>query len=371
MLGRRVGMGQYMSGLLEGLVASERSQQYVVFALGRGGLLAEAPIRSAEVSYRIGPIPRRAHSRLLLAGLAPPTELLIRRRPDVFIWPNFVSWPTLPGARNIVVVHDLGFLLHSEYLTEHDRLYYGRLVPRSLRRADRIVAVSGSAKDELVEHFHVREQDVAVVNPAVDGTRFKPRSQQEIDRVAAKYALRAPYILYTGTLEPRKNVVGLLDSYAALEPELRARFQLVLVGGKGWLDAEIERRLKELAELDILTTGYAPDGDLPALYSGASLFVYPSFYEGFGMPPLEAMACGTPVITSDNSSLPEVVGDAAIKIPARDTQALSAAVERVLGDPQLAASMRERGLLQAQRFTWERSAERLQGVLGELLQTRR
>ncbi len=371
MLGRRVGMGQYMSGLLDALVASERPQQYMVFALGRGGLLSEVPVRSPEVSYRIGPIPRRIHSQLLMAGLAPPTELLIGRRPDVFIWPNFVSWPTLPGARNIVVVHDLGFLLHGEYLTAYDRLYYGRLVPRSLRRADRIVAVSASAKGELIEHFHVREQDVTVVNPAVDGTRFKPCALQEIDRVAGKYGLRTPYILYTGTLEPRKNVVGLLDAYAALQPELRARFQLVLVGGKGWLDAEIERRLQELSEFEVLATGYAPDEDLPALYSGASLFVYPSFYEGFGMPPLEAMACGTPVITSDNSSLPEVVGDAAIKVSAQDTPALSAAIERVLGDPQLAASMREQGMLQSQRFTWERSAECLQGVLGELLQAPR
>jgi glycosyltransferase involved in cell wall biosynthesis len=367
MLGPRVGMGHYMSGLLEAMLATAGGEEYLVFALGRQSRLAYAPVQAPNVSYRMRPLPRDLQARLGMAGLALPTELLLGRRADVFIWPNFVSWPTLGGARNIVVVHDLGFLLHGEYLTEHDRSYYRRMVPRSIRRADRVVAVSRSVLGELVERFGVREQDVTVIAPAVDAGSFKPRSQAEIERVMSAYDLRGPYILYAGTLEPRKNIVGLLDAYEALAPDLRGRFQLVLVGGKGWLDADIERRLGELSELAIVTTGYVPDADLPALYSGASLFVYPSFYEGFGMPPLEAMACGTPVITGNSSSLPEVVGEAAIKIPAGDTRALSDSIERVLGAPSLAAAMRERGLRQSQSFTWERSAELLLGLIRELL----
>jgi glycosyltransferase involved in cell wall biosynthesis len=367
MLGPRVGMGHYMSGLLEAMLATAGDEEYLVFALGRQSRVAFAPVQAPSLSYRMRPLPRDLQARLGMAGLALPTELLLGRRADVFIWPNFVSWPTLGGARNIVVVHDLGFLLHGEYLTEHDRSYYRHMVPRSIRRADRVVVVSRSVLGELVERFGVREQDVTVISPAVDAGSFKPRSQAEIERVMSAYGLRGPYILYAGTLEPRKNIVGLLDAYEALAPDLRGRFQLVLVGGKGWLDADIERRLGELSELSIVTTGYVPDADLPALYSGASLFVYPSYYEGFGMPPLEAMACGTPVITSDNSSLPEVVGEAAIKIPAGDRRALSDSIERVLGEPSLAASMRERGLRQSQSFTWERSAGLLLGLIRELL----
>jgi alpha-1,3-rhamnosyl/mannosyltransferase len=371
MLGRRVGMGQYMTGLLDAMTATDRLDEYVVFALGPRRRLADPPVRSANVSYRVRRFPRRIHDRLLMAALAPPTELLIGLRPDICIWPNFVSWPTLPGTRNVVVVHDLGFLFHSEYLNERDLRYYKRLVPRSIRRADRVVAVSSNVLGELVEQFNVPEEDVAVISPAVDTTRFRPRSEQEIRRIADSYGLDAPYILYTGTLEPRKNIVGLLNAYAALPPALRERYQLVLVGGKGWRDSRIKQRLDELAELPIRTTGYVPDADLPAIYSGAELFVYPSFYEGFGMPPLEAMACGVPVITSDRSSLPEIVGDAAIMISPDDTRALSDAMGLVLCDAALSSSMRERGLRQAQSFTWARSAERMNSVVGELLAERR
>lgn len=370
MLGNRVGMGQYMTGLLDALTATDRREQFLVFALGRGERVAYAPVKSANVSYRVRRFPRRVHERLLMAGLAPPTELLIGLRPDVCIWPNFVSWPTLPGVRNVVVIHDLAFLLHGEYLKERDRDYFRRLVPRSIRRADRVVAPSSSVRAELVEYFDVPEDEVTVISPAVDTMRFRPRSEHEVRGVAQTYGLDTPYILYTGTLEPRKNIVGLLNAYEALPPALRERFQLVLAGGKGWLDAPIRQRLEELAGLPIVTTGYVPDADLPAIYSGADLFVYPSFYEGFGMPPLEAMACGVPVITGDSSSLPEVVGDAAIKVAPADTNALSEAMELALGDTALAGRMREQGLRQAQRFTWAGSAQRLDALVGELLAER-
>ena len=371
MLGDRVGMGHYMAGLLESLAAGDGDERFVVFALGRRERIERVPVRAVNVSYRVGPIPRRLHERLLMAGLAPPTELLIRLRPDICIWPNFVSWPTLPGVRNVLVVHDLGFLVHGEYLREDDRRYYRRLVPPSLRHADRVVVVSESVRAELVERFGVAREEITVISPAVDTLRFRPRPTQEMDAVAERYGLQRPYILFTGTLEPRKNVVGLLDAYEGLPEALRERFQLVLAGGMGWLATEVKQRLEELAGLRVISTGYVPDAELPAIYSGAELFVYPSFYEGFGMPPLEAMACGVPVITSDTSSLPEVVGDAAIKIDPHDTRALSEAMELVLSDSATATRMRERGLAQAQRFTWASSAERLRRLLGELLGERR
>jgi glycosyltransferase involved in cell wall biosynthesis len=141
---------------------------------------------------------------------------------------------------------------------------------------------------------------------------------------------------------------------------------LVLAGGKGWLDREIHAELESLRHLDIIATGYVPDEDLPALYGGASLFVYPSFYEGFGMPPLEAMACGTPVIAADNSSLPEVVADAGILVDAHDSGELARQIEKVLGDPDLAGDLRRKGIERAKAFTWEESAKRLLAVINHV-----
>jgi glycosyltransferase involved in cell wall biosynthesis len=366
LLGARVGMGQYASGLLEAMAKADAGSEYLVFALGRSTRLGTPPVLAPNVSYRVRPISGRLHERLLLAGLAPPMELLVGRRPDICIWPNFISWPTLPGVGNVVVIHDLGYLLHSQFMTSHDRDYYSRLVPRALRRADRVVAVSSNCERELREHLGVPAERIAVVPPAIEPARFYPRSEDEIERVTQAHGVRGPYILYTGTVEPRKNLVTLLDAYAALPQELHDAFTLVLAGGKGWLDGDIRRRLDELSTLRIITTGYVSDAELPALYSGARLFVYPSLYEGFGMPPLEAMACGVPVITSNAASLPEVVGEAGLMVAATDTRGLSSAIERVLSDAELAAGMRERGLLRAQGLTWARSARLMLQVLAEL-----
>jgi glycosyltransferase involved in cell wall biosynthesis len=366
MLSARVGMGQYAKGLLEAMAKADAGSEYLVFALGRSTRLEAPPVLAPNVSYRVRPIPRRVHERLLLAGLAPPMELLVGRRPDICIWPNFISWPTLPRVGNVVVIHDLGYLLHGQFMTSRDRDYYLRLVPRALRRADRVIAVSSNCERELQEHLGVPAERIAVVPPAIEPERFHPRSEEEIERVTRAHGVRGPYILYTGTIEPRKNLVSLLDAYAALPRELHETYSLVLAGGQGWLDADIRRRLEELSALPILTTGYVSDADLPALYSGARLFVYPSLYEGFGMPPLEAMACGAPVLTSDASSLPEVVGDAGLMVAATDTPGLSSAIERVLTDAELAAGMRERGLLRAGGRTWARSASLMLDVLSEL-----
>jgi len=366
MLSARVGMGQYARGLLEAMATADAGSEYLVFALGRSTRLGAPPVLAPNVSYRVRPIPRRIHERLLLAGLAPPMELLVGRRPDICIWPNFISWPTLPRVGNVVVIHDLGYLLHGQFMTSHDRDYYLTLVPRALRRADRVVAVSSNCRQELEEHLGVPAERIAVVPPAIEPERFHPRSEEEIERVTRAHGVRGPYILYTGTIEPRKNLVSLLDAYAALPRELHETYTLVLAGGQGWLDGDIRRRLDELSTLPIVTTGYVSDADLPALYSGARLFVYPSLYEGFGMPPLEAMACGAPVITSNASSLPEVVGDAGLMVTATDTRGLSSAIERVLTDAELAAGMRERGLLRAEGRTWARSARLMLDVLSEL-----
>jgi glycosyltransferase involved in cell wall biosynthesis len=218
-----------------------------------------------------------------------------------------------------------------------------------------------------MEYYKVPEDKISIISPAVDQKVFYPRESAEITKVKQNYGVKKPYILSLCTLEPRKNLVGVLDAYEKLPEKTKRSYILVLAGGKGWLDDELEKRIGELsAKYEVIKTGYVPDEDLPALYSGASVFVFPSFYEGFGMPPLEAMACGTPVITSDNTSLPEVVGNAGIMIKADDTERLAGEMERVLTNNKLAQNLREKGLEQAKKFSWEKSAKELLDVIEEV-----
>ena len=169
------------------------------------------------------------------------------------------------------------------------------------------------------------------------------------------------------TLEPRKNLIGVLKAFETLPEAIKNSYSLVLVGGKGWLDGKLEAKYGELAKkYSLIKTGYVPDEDLPGLYSGASVFVYPAFYEGFGMPPLEAMACGVPVITSDSSSLPEVVGDAAITIKAEDNAMLAQEMAKVLTDKKLADKMKLEGLAQSNKVSWDKSAKKLLDVITEV-----
>jgi glycosyltransferase involved in cell wall biosynthesis len=267
-------------------------------------------------------------------------------------------------TRSIVTIYDLSYVYFNQFSTPKLKKYFNKLVPRSIRSASHIVTISENSKHEIMEYYKVSEEKIAVVNPAVDHTVFKPRPQEVSSNAAEKYKISKPYILSVCTLEPRKNLIGVLNAFEQLPEDIKSRYCLVLVGGKGWLDGELEAKFNKLsAKYSLIRTGYVPDEDLPALYSGASVFVYPSFYEGFGMPPLEAMACGVPVITSDNSSLPEVVGGAGIMVSANDTPALAHQIERVLTDKKLAGSMRAKGLEQAKKFTWDKSALKLIDVI--------
>jgi glycosyltransferase involved in cell wall biosynthesis len=295
--------------------------------------------------------------------VAPPIDVMLGAKPDVVLFANFVRLPLPLGAKSIVVIYDLSYVKQPEHATPRLRAYLNRYVPLSLKKSQHIVTISENAKREIIEEYGTDPDKITVAPPAVDLEDFYPRGADEIEKVKAKYNITKPYILYMGTLEPRKNVNGVLNAYAALGEELRDKYTLVLAGGKGWLDNTIKQRLDELAGLDIITTGYVPDEDRPVLDSGAEVFVYPSFYEGFGMPVLEAIACGAPTITANNSSLPEVIGDAGLVVDAKDTAAITHGLERVLNDPELAARMRAKGLDQAKKFSWEESAKKLHEII--------
>ncbi len=275
-----------------------------------------------------------------------------RAKLDLLHAPAFVG-PVVSACPFVVTVHDLSFLFFPQGFRWLNRSYLQTFTRLSVRRARRVIAVSESTRQDLVRFYRLSPAKVDVVYNGVDDS-FRPLPVDQVDAFRRSRGLPERFILMVGTLEPRKNVAHLVEAYARLPKE---RPPLMLVGGKGWLYDQIFARVEELnLSSQVHHVGYVPADDLPFWYNAATLFVYPSLYEGFGLPPLEAMACGTAVVTSTASSLPEVVGQAGRLVDPTDTEALATAMARVLSDKDLADQMRAAGLAQAQHFSWQRTA---------------
>jgi len=243
------------------------------------------------------------------------------------------------------------------------RSYLEQAVSRAVRRATQILADSESTRYDLIELLDVEPRRVTVLYPGVEA-RFRPvRETEVLARVRARYVLPDRFVLGLGTLQPRKNFVGLIEAFAQLLAHSQGgvnSIQLVIAGGEGWLAQDVPAAIDRWGLKDrVRIVGFVQDVDLPALYSLASAFAFPVLYEGFGLPVLEAMACGTPVVAADNSSLPEVIGDAGLLVPTNDPAALAAALSAVLGGPTLRDQLVAAGLRQARRFTWAEGALRL------------
>jgi glycosyltransferase involved in cell wall biosynthesis len=271
---------------------------------------------------------------------------------DLLHCPAFVG-PLIAHCPTVITVHDLSFLLYPEGFRRWNRAYLRLFTRLSVTRARRVIAVSRSTRDDLVRFYGLSPDRVDVIHNGVDPA-FQLLPADQVAQFRARQGLPERFILFVGTLEPRKNVVRLIEAYAQLPP---SRPPLMLVGGKGWLYDEILSRVEDLGLAgEVHFVGYVAAEELPWWYNAAEIFVYPSVYEGFGLPPLEAMACGTPVITSTASSLPEVVGQAGILVDPVDVQALASSIARVLGNAELQAHMEMTGLEQARHFSWSRTA---------------
>ena len=275
--------------------------------------------------------------------------------------------PALGYRRSVITVHDLTFLHYPQFLTAESRRYYNQQISWAVDRADHILADSYATRSDLRSMLGVALDKVTVVHLAADPA-FRPLTDEQVVPVAAQYGLQPGYLLCVGTLEPRKNLPGLFLAYRQLFDAKTTTASLVLVGSKGWLYDEIFERVEELHLTErVCFLHNVPDADLPGLYNAASVLVTPSFYEGFGLPALEAMACGTPVVVADRSSLPEVVGEAGLLVDPQDPDDIAQALTRVLIDKPLRARMRILGLAQAARFTWERAAQETAAVYRQVL----
>ena len=358
--GRVTGVQRVVERLLQAMVEIDPGLDMRAFRF-----LGDGPARpQVRAQWRTALAHRRAHAILANRLFAPPLEILLRTRPGVFLFPDFTTLPVSPLSKSVVIIYDLSFFTVPQFSNPGLGSYLRRLVPRSITRADQIITISRFAADEIIERFPSARGRVTVVSPAADA-RFRPASDAEIAHFRQKLGVDRPYLLFAGTLEPRKNIVGVLEAYEALPASVRARVPLVIAGGKGWRDDAIRARLAAAGPL-VKALGYIDDADLPSLYSGARGLVFPSFYEGFGLPPLEAMACGTPVITSRTTALPEVVGDAALLVDPTSVEEIGAAMGRLIDDDGLHTELRRRGLARARLFSWEGAARTLLGVLRAL-----
>jgi glycosyltransferase involved in cell wall biosynthesis len=271
-------------------------------------------------------------------------------------------------AHTVYTLHDLIFLHYPEYHLPYNRWYLTFAMPRYLRAAEVVITPSECSRQDAIKFYRLPAAKIKVIYEAASPI-FKPTADTEhLRRVRQTYQLPDKFILHVATIEPRKNLGRLLDAFQSLLaewPDLR----LVLIGKKGWLYEEFFQKLKTLGlEERVIFPGFVAEADLPACYQLAQVFVYPSLYEGFGLPPLEAMACGTPVVSSNSSSLPEVVGSAGLLVDPTDTAALTVALRRVLADNHLRADLQQRGLAQAQKLSWQKAGEELVGVYRLLME---
>jgi glycosyltransferase involved in cell wall biosynthesis len=366
--GRRTGTEHYSARLLQALSRLERAVQhsfscYVNSEIGHDALELFGFALPANFTVRHIPF-RRAwtHARL---GLE-----MIQHPPDVLFVPSHVV-PLWHPPHNVVTIHDVGYLYYPEAHTRLSRFYLHLSTWWSTRAAQRVIAISRATADDLKRFYKVPEEKLRVVWHGCDPT-FRPvYDRAEQARVREKYQLPLdrPYILYVGTLQPRKNLGRLVEAYVAGLKEQRLGQPdpvLVLAGKHGWLYDSLFAQVKELGLEDhVLFPDYVEQADLPTLISGAAAFALPSLYEGFGMPALEAMACGTPLVAAKASSLPEIVGDAGLLVDPNDTAAWAAALQAVLNDPALRVRLQGAGMARVVQFTWPRAATETLRVLEE------
>ena len=348
---QRGGNESFLLGLLQGIQDAEIPLQVTILVTSAGAQV----VGSLAGAYEI--IDVGSYHRLPF-HLWQQTAFLRRLKPDWYLSTYFLP-PFLP-CRGAVIVHDVSFCAHPSYFPPEIALYMRLLTGLAICRA-KVVALDSEFTAREVKRYYPQVSTKGVVTWLGIDRRFEqPATTQDDRQVLGQYGLQAPYILAIGNIHPRKNLTRLLEAYRQLGTSNAAMPRMVWIGLPRWKSAHL---IREALDAGVILPGYVPPEDLPALYRGAAVFVYPSLYEGFGLPVLEAMACGTPVICSNTSSLPEVAGDAALMVDPYDVNALARALRQILADQQLVSVLRQRGYQRMQRFSYADTARTLYRAL--------
>lgn len=368
------GIGQYSLGILRGFDEIIDEAKYkqeiapkIVVIIPRDMVKKFRKFNFKHIEYKTFPLPFRYMAALWHRGKLPPMDLFYGR--GIYIFPRFVGTKLL-FSKSANVVFDLSYELHREYSDERNSQFLSDGVKKTIEHSSKVITISDNAKKEIVNFYKIPSHKVVVATPATDPAYFYRRSEKEINRVKQKYGIKNNYILSLSNLEPRKNLESLVRTYCNLPKKLIKNNSLLLVGVSGWktdaLFNDIQKGVSGGASI-IRPSEYVSDKDKPAIISGATMLVYPSHYEGFGMPPLEALACGVPVITSNNSSLPEVVNGVGTMVSSTDQASLDAAVTDYLEKIEEKTDyVLEAGPKQAKKFSWRKSAQIFLDIAREL-----
>lgn len=350
------GVGRYLLNLIKHLAEIDKENEYRILAASRLSLdnflsKFQAP-NFRKIIVKTPMVSPRQHFTI------PP--VLRRERIDIFHYPQF-DLPLFQKCKSVITIHDLNVLQIADYFPKQRfiRRTYSRWITKvSLQRAEKIIAISQSTKEDIIRHFKTPKEKIEVIHEAAD-EHFHPLPQEATRKTLEKYSLSSPYLLYVGVRRAHKNLLRLLEAHKLLRENRKIVHKLVIVGEEDPRFPQVKRKVRELGlNEEVIFTGYLPEKDLPYFYNGATLFIFPSLYEGFGMPVLEAMACGTPVVCSHTSSLPEIAGETAIFVDPHNIKAMAEGMKKVIDDKGLRKRLSLAGLKQARKFSWHRTAQK-------------
>jgi glycosyltransferase involved in cell wall biosynthesis len=344
-IGKDYGIGRYVYNLLENMIALNRQDEFTLL------------VNDDWLLPLVNDCPNFKLLKVGIKWLSLEEQVLIplvlrRLRPDLFHAASFAV-PLIQPCRTVVTIYDLIHLVFPGHYTLLHRFYFQVVLRWALRRAAKIITISESSRSDLVSFYGLPKGKIEIAYPAVDA-KFKPLDRGSIANFKKKRGLPDHFVLYVGNRKQHKNIPGLIAAYSKFREQDRGAHYLVLSGSADEATASLARRYR--VEDRLFYAQNIADDELPLMYNSADVFVFPSLYEGFGLPALEALACGVPVIASNVSSLPEVVGDAGILVDPRDPDSLAAAIGRAANDPELARRLRERGPLRSAQFSWQKCA---------------
>jgi glycosyltransferase involved in cell wall biosynthesis len=387
--GARTGVEDYTINLVSRLLADKSNNfardgvKFKLFYSGFKKFKLKYPwLKGKNIKIKKIRIPNRILD-LFLKFLRLPKIDKILKNVDIFISPHFLITPLSKKAKRIIIFYDLSFLRFPKFFPFSKKMWHGFMNPKKqAQKADLIIAISESTKKDLIDFYGIQADKIKVIYPGIDEKFRSITDKTKLLEIKDKYNLPDNFVLYFGTIEPRKNTLGLIKAFEYIKQEKNGRIldvnwqgfegvvrgqkdalfdfsklKLVIAGAKGWLCREVFEKVQSSEfKDDIIFTGFVEEDDKPYLYNLAKVFVYPSFFEGFGLPPLEAMACGVPTIVSNKSSLPEVVGDSAIMIDPQNIDEMALAIKEVLENKELSIFLKNKGIERVKQFNWDNTA---------------